>query len=88
MTAAAHLARVRLDARVQAHVAGQHVGAGEGSPAHIAGIGFGNIVSGIAGLVARGHVLGQAVVQREHLAAGGANVGHIRTGRHLATVSH
>ena len=67
---------VGLDTRMETHVAGQHVRAGETPAANVTQIGLGARV-GRAGLVAGGHVLGQPVMQAEHLAANGAHVGHL-----------
>lgn len=80
---AAHLARVRLHAGVQSHVPRQHVGSGETAVAYLAGVRLGDVRVGVATLVARRHVLGEAIVQRKHLTAHRTHVGHVRTGRHL-----
>lgn len=78
--------RVGLDSCVEPHVSRQHVRAGERSLAHVAHVALGRRRGGGVGLLAAavpaGHVLGKAVMQREHLAADGADVrGGVRAGR-------
>jgi hypothetical protein len=77
-------ARVRFYSCVQSHVSGEHVTASEGPLANVAQVRLGGRLPGVlAALVPRRHVLGQPIVQTEHLTADGAHVRHVRTGRHL-----
>lgn len=65
----ADAAHVRLDARMQPHVARQHVTAGKGPVAGLAHIVLGRRVALLTIPVPTGHVLRQAVVKRECLPA-------------------
>ena len=80
---AAYLARVRFYPRVQPHVSGEHVRPRETPLAHVAQVGLGGRVLGPLPAMPRRHVLGQTIVQAEHLPAHGANVRHVRPRRHL-----
>lgn len=81
---AADSTSVGFDARVQSHVPRQHVAPRERSLAHLAQVGFGRRVAVLSpALVPGRHVLGEAVVETEHLSADGTNVGDVRTGRHF-----
>ena len=61
---------------MQSHMSGEHVGAGKAAATNVAQVGLGATVCRPR-LVPRGHVLGQPIVQGEHLAANGADVGHL-----------
>lgn len=80
----ADAACVGFHACMQTHMPRQHVGPCEGTLANVAQVSFGRIgLVLVAIFMPRSHMLGESVVQAEHLAADGTHVGDVGAGWHF-----